>query len=148
MQEPVPLRSLDRAAIQRLIPHRDPFLLVDRAEDLVPGISAVGLKIFRPEDPMLARTFPGWDVVPAMLILEAIAQTAMLVAATAADRPLRVFLRAVPKARFHRPVRCGEEVRMFCRCRGRRGSTWQADTVARVNGAVVAQAALTALLME
>jgi 3-hydroxyacyl-[acyl-carrier-protein] dehydratase len=104
---------LDAVAIQRIIPHRYPFLLVDRIVELEPGSRAVGLKNVSVGEPFFAGHFPAYPVMPGVLIVEALAQVGAVAMLTtpAGDGKLALFA-GIDKVRFKRQVRPGDVLRL------------------------------------
>ncbi|WP_038033640.1 3-hydroxyacyl-ACP dehydratase FabZ [Thermopetrobacter sp. TC1] len=146
--------ALDSADIQRImeiLPHRFPMLLIDRVEEMDGESSAVGIKNVTATEPFLAGHFPGKPVFPGVLLLEAMAQTAGVMVLAhkgikAADS--LVYFVSIDKARFRKPVVPGDTVRFEVRTlKGRRNIYWF-DCQAKVNGEVVAEAVVSAMLAE
>ncbi len=103
--------ELDAAAIQRIIPHRYPFLLVDRITELVPGQRAVGLKNVSIGEPFFTGHFPGYPVMPGVLIIEALAQVGAIALLTTDDFAGKLALFAgIDKVRFKRQVKPGDSL--------------------------------------
>jgi len=104
---------LDATAIQRIIPHRYPFLLVDRVVELEPGTRAVGLKNVSIGEPFFAGHFPAYPVMPGVLIVEALAQVGAVAMLTtdAGDGKLALFA-GIDNVRFKRQVRPGDTLRL------------------------------------
>lgn len=103
--------ELDAAAIQRIIPHRYPFLLVDRISELVPGQRAVGLKNVSIGEPFFTGHFPGYPVMPGVLIIEALAQVGAIALLTTDDFAGKLALFAgIDKVRFKRQVKPGDSL--------------------------------------
>ena len=104
---------LDAVAIQKIIPHRYPFLLVDRIVELEPGVRAVGLKNVSAGEPYFAGHFPAYPVMPGVLIVEALAQVGAVAMLTtsAGDGKLALFA-GIDKVRFKRQVRPGDVLRL------------------------------------
>ena len=118
------------------LPHRAPFIFIDSVLELVPGESALGLKTFSPQDPLFAGHFPGDPLVPGVLLVEALAQTAGLVAGQP-GRALR--LTAIKGMKFPGAARPAEPIRLSARKLGAIGGLWQFEVVARVQERPVAE---------
>jgi 3-hydroxyacyl-[acyl-carrier-protein] dehydratase len=126
---------LDTAAIMEIIPHRDPFLLVDRVDELVPGTSAVGYLDVRPSAFWVPGHFPGYAVMPGVLIVEALAQVGAVALLSVAENRGRIALFAgIEKVRFKRQVRPGETLRLECAITKMRGPIGFGIARATVNG--------------
>ena len=126
---------LDTAAIKEIIPHRDPFLLVDRAEDVVPGESAVGFLDVTDEAFWVPGHFPDYAVMPGVLIVEALAQVGAIALLSLPENRGRIALFAgIDKVRFKRQVRPGDTLRLECAITKRRGSIGFGTARATVNG--------------
>ena len=107
--QPAPGQELDAVAIQRIIPHRYPFLLVDRVTELDPGQRAVGLKNVTIGDPFFAGHFPGYPVMPGVLIVEALAQVGAIALLTTEEFKGKLALFAgIDNVRFRRQVKPGD----------------------------------------
>lgn len=106
---------LDRVAIEAIIPHRDPFLLVDRVLEMEPGVSAVGELDVREAAFWVPGHFPEYPVMPGVLIVEALAQTgAVALLSLAENRGKLAFFGGIDKVRFKRQVVPGETLRLEC----------------------------------
>ena len=106
-------RELDAVAIQRIIPHRYPFLLVDRVVELTPGQRAVGIKNVTMGDPFFQGHFPGYPVMPGVLIVEALAQVGAVALLTTDDFQGKLALFAgIDNIRFRRQVKPGDTLRL------------------------------------
>lgn len=105
---------MERSEIEKMIPHRAPFLWIDRIEELEPGVRCVALKRIDPADPIFAGHFPRQPILPGVLIIEAVAQTAgvMLGSATQEGATGVALLAAVNRFKFLKPVTPGQEIRM------------------------------------
>jgi len=126
--------ELDSAAIQAIIPHRPPFLLVDRILELEPGRRAVGQKHVSPDDPVFRGHFPGRPIFPGVLILEAMAQVGAVALLAAEEHRGKLGLFAgIDRVRFRRPVLPGDLLRLeveLVTLRGRLGKARGRATVA------------------
>ncbi len=147
-----PAVILDVEAIQRLIPHRPPFLLVDRVVALEPGVRLVALKSVTVNEPFFVGHFPGKPVMPGVLVLEALAQACALLAIKsmppeeASDK--LTYLMAVDGARFRRPVVPGDRLELRVEVMKRKSAVWREKGVALVDGQTVAEAEFLAMLAE
>ncbi len=138
---------LDAAAIQRTIPHRAPFLLVHRIIELVPQERAVGVHDVTVRDPWLAGHFPARPLMPGVLIVEALAQTAAILMMYDQDVAGRLpFFAGIDRARFRRPVVVGDELRLEVTILHRRSDSCKLQGIARVGPDVAAQAEILAVL--
>lgn len=138
--------QLDIRQIMALIPHRYPFLLIDRVVSCVPGESASALKNVTFNEPFFQGHFPGRPVMPGVLIIEALAQaTGILAFATAGEAPgegtLYYFV-GIDKARFRKPVEPGDQLQLEVKLIRRIRTVWRFSAEALVDGKVVASAEL------
>ncbi len=143
--------AFDIQRIMAMIPHRYPFLLVDRVIDVVPGESAVGIKNVSANEPHFQGHFPGRPVMPGVLIVEAMAQTAavMVVAILGKETEGKlVYFMSIDNARFRKPVVPGDQLRLYCRKVRQRGNVWKFTCEARVDDTIVADATYTAMIMD
>ncbi len=142
---------LDITRIKQLIPHRYPFLMVDRVRDVVPGESAVGIKNVTINEPYFAGHFPALPVMPGVMIIEAMAQTAsclVMVTLGSESEGKLVFFMAVESARFRKPVVPGDRMVIHCRLLRRRGSAWKFTGEVLVDDVVVAEATCLAMVVD
>lgn len=140
---------VDVDELARLLPHRAPFLFIERLTDIVPGESAVGHKSVSYNEPHFQGHFPGYPVMPGVLIIEALAQTAgALVMHTLglADSDRRVYFMTIDKARFRRPVRPGDTLRMPVKALQKRGPVWRFKGEAYVGDQLCAEAEYSAMI--
>lgn len=135
--------------IMKSIPHRYPFLLVDKVVDLVPGESATGIKNVTINEPFFPGHFPQKPVMPGVLILEAMAQTAGVIAVQFLGDEAKgkvVYFMGIDGAKFRKPVGPGDVLDMkLTKTRGG-GAVWKFDAEAFVGDQMVCQAKLTAML--
>jgi len=137
--------------IKKLIPHRAPFLLIDRVEHVVLDSEATGIKMVSGNEPYFAGHFPDFPVMPGVLIVEALAQTAsVMVAATFPDLTVGklVFFTTVEKARFRQPVRPGDVVKLHVVKNTNKGPLWKFVGKASVDGKLVAEADFGAMIVD
>jgi 3-hydroxyacyl-[acyl-carrier-protein] dehydratase len=139
----------DLALIQRIIPHRYPFLLIDKVRDIVAGTSATGIKNVTFNEPHFQGHFPGAPIMPGVTIIEALAQTsAVLVGLTLdlVDREPLVYFMAIDKAKFRRKVVPGDVLEL--RVEVLRGSSkiWKFQGTASVDGELAAEAEFMAMI--
>ena len=142
--------SLDINEIMRIIPHRYPFLLVDRIEELVPGERVVGLKNVTINEPFFVGHFPQAPVMPGVLILEAIAQVgAVLVLKDMPDRANKlVYFVAIESAKFRRPVLPGDQLRIVVTVESMRSKFGKMRGEASVDGKLVAETEVTYAVVD
>jgi 3-hydroxyacyl-[acyl-carrier-protein] dehydratase len=145
------MTSAEIMQIMKLLPHRYPMLMVDRLVDIVPGISAVGIKNVTINEPFFQGHFPGQPVMPGVLIIEAMAQTSAVLVVRAmgpeAARQL-VYFMSIENARFRKPVTPGDQLRIHVMKERSRGAVWRFSGAAKVDGKLVAEATYTAMLVD
>ena len=146
-----PATRADIATIQRILPHRYPFLLVDRVEDIDGYASARGIKNVTMNEPHFQGHFPGNPVMPGVTIIEAMAQTAAVMVGVAMgmmDRNLNVYFMAIDNCKFRRMVVPGDVLEMELKTlRGKPGGrVWRFGGRATVAGEVAAEAEFTAMM--
>lgn len=145
------LQSVDIARIMKLLPHRYPFLLVDRIIDMDGDNSAVGIKNVTINEPFFQGHFPNFPVMPGVLLIEGIAQTAGALCVNHLGNnfePPLVYFMTIDKARFRKPVFPGDTVHYHVRKRRNRGRVWRFEGEVRVNGQVVAEAEVSAMIVD
>jgi len=136
-------KSLDIEAILERLPHRYPFLLVDRVLDVVPGKSIVAVKNLSANEAFFQGHFPGHPVMPGVLVIEAMAQAGGLLAyeTTAADEDIWIlYLVGIEETRFKQTVRPGDQLVLRVELVKRRRNLWRFTAVAEVDGKLVAEA--------
>jgi len=142
---------LDIARIMESIPHRFPFLLVDRVVDLIPGTSATGIKNVSINEHVFQGHFPGHPIFPGVMIIESMAQTAgVLVVETLGEsaRGKLVYFMSVEGAKFRKPVVPGDQMRVHVTKERQRGNVWKFSAQAKVDGVVVAEATYAAMILD
>ena len=146
--EDASLPAADLSMIKRMIPHRYPFLMIDKVVNLKKSISAIGIKNITVNEPQFSGHFPDEPIMPGVLVVEAMAQTAaVLVNFTLdmIDKELGIYLLAVDKARFRKKVSPGDVLRLHMDVLRGRGKVWKFEGNAIVGTETVAQAEITAL---
>jgi 3-hydroxyacyl-[acyl-carrier-protein] dehydratase len=142
---------IDVQQIQGLIPHRYPFLLVDRIVEMVEGERAVGLKNVTINEPQFQGHFPQYPIMPGVLIVEAMAQTSgALVVKTLGEKAEGkiVFFMSIDEAKFRKPVVPGDALYIHVDIIKGRGAIWKFKGVAKVDDNVHAEATFTAMIMN
>jgi len=141
---------MDAAEIRRLLPHREPFLLVDEVLEVEPGRRLVALKHVRAEEPYFAGHFPGAPVMPGVLIIEAMAQAgALLLFREVPERQSKlVFFAGIDQARFRAPVFPGDDLRLEIDVISFRNTRSKMAGKAFVGDKLVAEAELLATLVD
>ncbi len=137
--------------VMELIPHRYPILLVDRILEYTPGQSAIGLKNVTFNEPHFNGHFPGWPVMPGVLIVEAMAQTsACLVVKTLGDdaKGKIVYFMSIEEAKFRKPVTPGDSLHIRVEVVQNRRNVWKFKGEATVNGTICAEAVFSAMIMD
>ena len=149
------LDDLDVAGIMRCIPHRYPFLMIDRVVEMEAGYRAVGIKNVTVNEPFFQGHFPDRPVMPGVLIVEAMAQAAgalvgasRAAAAAGAGAPQSVYFTSIEQARFRRPVVPGDQLRIEVVRLAHRMNIWKFKGEARVDGRLVAEAVVAAMLQD
>tara|TARA_R110000868_G_scaffold10313_8_gene50582 strand:- start:3001 stop:3468 length:468 start_codon:yes stop_codon:yes gene_type:complete len=145
------LEQLDINRIMQLIPHRYPFLMIERVIDIVPGVKATGVKNVSINEQYFAGHFPEKPVMPGVLIIEAMAQTAAcLVVHTlgAESEGKLVYFMSVDGARFRKPVEPGDQLFVEVIKQRSRGNVWKFEGRAMVGDTLVAEATYAAMIMN
>jgi 3-hydroxyacyl-[acyl-carrier-protein] dehydratase len=142
---------IDIARIMRAIPHRYPFLMIDRVVDVVRNQSAIGIKNVSVNESFFAGHFPNHPVMPGVLIIESMAQTAaVLVVETLGPEweGKLVYFMSIEGAKFRRPVVPGDQLRIHVTKERNRGNVWKFHAVARVDDVSVAEATYAAMIRD
>ena len=132
---------MDIASIQRVLPHRYPFLLVDRIVEIEPGVRIVGIKNVTINEPFFQGHFPGHPIMPGVLIVEAMAQVGGMLLMGSVDNPDSkvVYFTGLDGVRFRRPVLPGDQLRFEIEVVQVRGRTFRTRGQAFVDGQVVCE---------
>lgn len=142
-----PTLPMDVNAIMKILPHRYPFLLVDRIVELEHGTRCVGIKNVTINEPFFPGHFPGHPVMPGVLIVEAMAQVAGIMAYLASDEETQKkvsYFIAIENAKFRKPVMPGDQLRIEISTTLNRRGIWGVDGKAYVDGTLVTEASLKA----
>ena len=142
--------EIDTLRIMELIPHRPPFLMIDKLVDVVAGERAIGVKNVTINEDFFRGHFPARPVMPGVLIIEAMAQTAaVLVVHTlgSAAQGKLVYFMSVDNARFRRPVVPGDTLKVHVASLRHRGNVWKFEAQAKVDGKLCAEATYAAMIM-
>ena len=130
--------------IEQLLPHRYPFLLVDKIVECVPGQSARGIKCVTANEPFFTGHFPGFKVMPGVLIIEALAQVgAVAILSVPENRGKLALFGGIKNARFKQQVRPGDVLELECELTAQRGPVGFGTATAKVNGKTACKAELT-----
>lgn len=142
------LETLDILRLFELLPHRYPFLLVDRIIEVDGDRSAIGIKNVTFNEPHFQGHFPGQPVMPGVLIIEAMAQTAgaICICSSAEERPSLVYFMTIDNAKFRRPVVPGDRLEIHVKKLKQRGNIWRFGCEAMVDGAKAAEADISAMM--
>jgi 3-hydroxyacyl-[acyl-carrier-protein] dehydratase len=148
------IRTLEAADINRILgalPHRYPFLMVDRIREIRGDDSCIGLKNVTFNEPHFQGHFPGHPVMPGVLLIEGMAQTAgalIALAQAVEEQGKLVYFMTIDNAKFRKPVVPGDTVEYHVRKIRRRSNIWKFTAVARVDGAKVAEAEVSAMMVD
>ena len=140
---------IERSEIETMIPHRPPFLWIDRVEELEPGVRCVAVKFVDPADPVFAGHFPAKPILPGVFLIEAVAQTAGVMLGSAAPQGVArtgeglALLAAVNRFKFFKPVSPGQELRIETRKLTDAGKMAYISGTVFVDGEIVASGELS-----
>lgn len=146
-EEKLPLTA-DISLIQRIIPHRYPFLLVDKVRDIVANQTCVGIKCVTMNEPQFTGHFPGQPVFPGVLIIEAMAQTSGILVGLSmdlVDKNAVVYFMGVDAVKFRRKVVPGDVMEMHVKALRAGGRVWKFEGRAMVDGELACEATFTAM---
>lgn len=134
--------------IMKNLPHRYPFLLVDRIVELEPGVRATGVKNVTINEPFFQGHFPDQPIMPGVLIIEAMAQVAGVMAFRSGVEGKSVYFMSIDNAKFRRPVVPGDQIIMEIKVLKQRGNVWKFAGVATVDEKAVSEAEFTAMVTD
>ena len=143
------LATADIQLIQRILPHRYPFLLVDRVEDIDGTKTARGIKNVTMNEPHFQGHFPGTPIMPGVTIIEALAQTAAVMVGTTLelnDKNMLIYFMAIDKCKFRRKVVPGDVLNLYVQTLRAGTKIWRFKGIADVNGQMAAEAEFTAMM--
>ena len=143
------LVTADIQLIQRILPHRYPFLLVDRVEDIDGTKTARGIKNVTMNEPHFQGHFPGTPIMPGVTIIEALAQTAAVMVGTTLelnDKNMLIYFMAIDKCKFRRKVVPGDVLNLYVKTLRAGTKIWKFKGIADVNGQMAAEAEFTAMM--
>jgi 3-hydroxyacyl-[acyl-carrier-protein] dehydratase len=141
--------EIDR--IKQMIPHRYPMLMIDRIIDVIPNVRATGIKNVTINEPFFQGHFPSFPVMPGVLIVEAMAQTAgvLVVGSLGPEKEGRlVYFMSIDSARFRKPVVPGNTIHIHVERLRNRGNVWKFKGEAKVDGVLVAEATYAAMIRD
>ncbi|MBE0426836.1 MAG: 3-hydroxyacyl-ACP dehydratase FabZ [Nitrospirae bacterium] len=140
---------IDIKGIQKLLPHRYPFLMVDRILEIKAGVEAIGIKNVTINEEFFQGHFPGHPIMPGVLIIEAMAQVAGILAFRSDSYVGKsVYFMSIEKAKFRKPVVPGDQLKFIVNVLQRRGNVWKFSGTAYVDEKVVAEAEFTAMVAD
>lgn len=144
------IEAADIAMVLKLLPHRYPFLMVDRVIDIRSDEHGIGIKNVTFNEPQFQGHFPGNPIFPGVLLIEGMAQTAgvLCIAATSFSKPKSVYFMTIDKAKFRKPVVPGDTIEYHMTKMARRKNMWWYRGEAKVAGQIVAEAEVGAMILD
>lgn len=139
---------MDSQEIQKTLPHRYPFLLIDRIIELELGVKAVGLKNVTINEPFFQGHFPDQPIMPGVLIIEAMAQVAGILAFRSGAKGNTVYFMSIERAKFRKPVIPGDQLRLEIKVLKSRNNVWKFSGIALVDDKIVSEVEFTAMVPE
>ena len=151
MQSPSAIEAVDINKILQTLPHRYPFLLIDKVIEIREDHSGIGIKNVTMNEPVFQGHFPERPVFPGVLVIEGMAQTAGVIGILSAGngiQPRAVYFLTIDKCKFRKPVLPGDTIEYHMRNTSRRKTMWWFHGEAKVNGVIVAEADVGAMLTD
>jgi 3-hydroxyacyl-[acyl-carrier-protein] dehydratase len=145
------LGTADTLRVMKLLPHRYPFLMVDRIIEMDRDESAIGIKAVSMNEPFFQGHFPGFPIMPGVLIIEGMAQTAGALCVSNFEttyKPQLVYFMGIDKAKFRKPVLPGDLLHYHVRKIRSRGKAWRFYGQAKVNDQLMAEAEISAVILD
>lgn len=139
---------MDCREIQKILPHRFPFLLVDRITEIQSKKKAVGLKNVTINEPFFQGHFPDYPIMPGVLIIEAMAQVAGILAFHSGAKGNTIYFMSIEKAKFRKPVVPGDQLRFEVSILQQRNNVWKFSAAAYVEDKLAGEAEFTAMVSE
>lgn len=143
--------DIDVMRIMEMIPHRYPMLMIEKVVDITLGESATGIKNVSINEPFFTGHFPSRPVMPGVLIIEAMAQTAAVLVVSTLGKNAEgklVYFMTIDEARFRKPVMPGDTLHIHVSKQRNRGNVWKFKGEAKVNGVLVAEAVYSAMILD
>jgi 3-hydroxyacyl-[acyl-carrier-protein] dehydratase len=144
-------KVIDINRIMQMIPHRYPFLMIDKIVEIVPDVRAVGVKNVTYNEPFFQGHFPARPIMPGVLIIESMAQTAAVMVMETLGKTAEgtlVYFMSIDEARFRKPIVPGDSVYIHVEKQRSRGNVWKFRGEARVDGNLMAEAVFAAMIVE
>lgn len=150
-ESPIKFADIDINEILKTLPHRNPFLLIDRVMNIRADYSGIGVKNVSFNEPCFQGHFPERPVYPGVLMIEGMAQTAGVIgikSVEGTEKPRAVYFLTIDKCKFRKPVLPGKTIEYHMRSIGRRKTMWWFHGDAKVDGVTVAEADVGAMLTD
>ena len=150
-ESPIIIEAVDINMILKTLPHRYPFLLIDRVVGIRKDFSGIGIKNVTINEPAFLGHFPDRPVYPGVLMIEGMAQTAGVIGIASVegtDKPRAVYFLTIDKCKFRKPVMPGDTIEYHMRLVGKKKAMWWFHGDAKVNGVIVAEADVGAMLTD
>lgn len=150
-ESPIRFADVDINEILKTLPHRNPFLLIDRVKNIRADYSGIGVKNVSFAEPCFQGHFPERPVYPGVLMIEGMAQTAGVIgikSVEGTEKPRAVYFLTIDKCKFRKPVLPGQTIEYHMRSIGRRKAMWWFHGNAKVDGVTVAEADVGAMLTD